>query len=161
MGEAGGIELGGGLEVAAGLCGVRDGAGGDRHPGLVGIRRLLEVGLVEAAAPGDGGRGLAAGMGELDAGGGAMLVEEFDDAGEGSDLRVLPEAEIAVGNAGFGRDARGFDDDEAETAEGEAAEMDEVPVVGDAVTGHVLAHRRDDGAVAESEGAEGVGGEEV
>ena len=100
-------------------------------------------------------------MGELDAGAAPWLVEEIDDAGQRGDLLVLPEAEIAIGNPALGAYAGRFDDNEAEAAHGEAAEMHEMPVVGEAVPGRILAHRGDDGAVAESEAAEGVGGEEL
>ena len=75
--------------TALGASGVQD---------FEGHQRLFLLGLVEAVAPGDGGRGLASGMGELDAGGGALAVEEIDDAGERADLSILPQAEIGVGN---------------------------------------------------------------
>ena len=157
--DAGIVERRRGLEVGVGIVG--DGAGRDRHPGLEGVLDLVFLGLVKAVAPGDRGGGLAAGMGELDARGGAFGVEEIDDAGERRDLGIIPEAEVAVGNAGFGQDAGGFEDDEAEAAQGEAAEVDEVPVVGEAVLRRILAHRRDDRAVAKRQPAEGEGRKEL
>jgi hypothetical protein len=47
------------------------------------------------------------------------------------------------------------EDHEAETAQGKAAEMDEVPVIGEAVLGRILAHRSNDGAIAHSEVTQG------
>jgi hypothetical protein len=74
---------------------------------------------------------------------------------------VAPDAEIAGGDAGFGADGVGFGDDEGGAADGAAAEMDEVPVVGEAVDGGVLAHGRDGDAVGQGEAAQLEGSEEV
>ena len=51
-------------------------------------------------------------------------------------------------------------EDEPEAAHRELAEMHEMPVVGEAVVRRVLAHRRDDGAVAQREAAQVQGGKE-
>ena len=83
--------------------------------------------------PRHGHAGFAAGVGELDAGVGTVLVEEGGDALELGDVLVLPDAEVAGSDAGFGADGGGFGDDEAGAADGAAAEVDEVPVVGEAV----------------------------
>ena len=64
-------------------------------------------------------------------------------------------------DAAFGADGVGFGDDEAGSADGAAAEVDEMPVVGEAVGGGVFAHGGDGDAVGEGEAAELQGGEEV
>ena len=103
--------------------------------------------------PGGGHAGLAAGVRELDAGDAAVSFEEVGDAGEEGDVVVGVDAEVAGGDAAFGTDGGGFGDDGACATDGAAAEMDEVPVVGVAVDGAVLAHGRDDDAVGEGEAA--------
>ncbi len=69
-----------------------------------------------------------------------MLVQEGGDALELRDVVVLPDAEVAGRDAGFGADGIGFGDDETGAADGAAAEMNEVPVIGEAVHGGVFAH---------------------
>ena len=74
--------------------------------------------------------------------------------GERGDLFVGPQAEVAIGDATFGRDGGRLEDDEAEAAEREPAQVREVPVIGHAVDGRILAHGRHDGAVAQREAAQ-------
>lgn len=74
-------------------------------------------------------------------------MQKGGDAGEFGDVLVLPQAEIVGADAAFGTDSGGFGHDQAGSADGAAAEMDEVPFVGEAVGGTVLAHRRDRDAV--------------
>ena len=76
-------------------------------------------------------------------------------------MLVFPDAEVAWSDAAFGVDGIGFGEDEGGAADGAAAEVDEVPVVSEAVGGGVLAHGRDGDAVGEGEAAELEGGEEV
>ncbi len=133
----------------------------NRRPRLEGERLLLFLGLVEGAAPRNGGGRLAPGVRKLDARRSTLGVEEFDDAAERSNLSVLPQAGIGIGDAAFGRHRCRFCDDEAEAAQREAAQMHEVPVVGMAVTCRILAHRRHHHAVLEREIAEGDGREKV
>jgi len=83
--------------------------------------------------PRHGHAGFAAGVGELGASVGAVLVEEGGDALELGDVLVLPDAEVAGSDAGFRADGVGLGDDEAGSTDGAAAEVDEVPVVGEAV----------------------------
>ena len=113
-------EGGGGDDVGPAAFGGRDGVGG--------------------RDPGGGHAGFAAGVGELDAGNGALRFEKVGDAGEEGDVVVVADAEVAGGDAAFRADGGGFGDDGAGAANGAAAEMDEVPVVGVAVDGAVLAH---------------------
>ncbi|MGY4316407.1 hypothetical protein ACVWW1_005734 [Bradyrhizobium sp. JR3.5] len=80
-------------------------------------------------------------MRELDRGHRAVVLQEGGDAFERRDLLVVPDADIAVGDASFGGDRRGLDHHEPGAALGELAEMHEVPVIGEAVGCRVLAHR--------------------
>ena len=84
--------------------------------------------------------GVESQLAELDAGRGALAPEEPDDAREGSNLLVVPEPEIAVGDAALRHDAGRLDDHQPEAAHREAPEMDEVPVVGEPVARRVLTH---------------------
>src|SRR5688572_10412672 len=56
--------------------------------------------------------GAPAGMADLDAAGGAVLVIEIGDAPEGRDLRVLPDPGAAVGDASIAGHPRRFDEAE-------------------------------------------------
>ena len=89
-----------------------------------------------------------------------MGFEEVGDAVEEGDVVVGVDAEVAGGDAAFGGDGGGFGEDGAGSADGAGAEVDEMPVVGVAVHGAVLAHGRDDDAVGEGERALGKRGEE-
>jgi hypothetical protein len=76
-------------------------------------------------------------------------------------VRVFPDAEIARRNTGFGADSVGFSDDEAGTADGAAAKVGQMPIVGKAVYGGVFAHRGDCDTVWQSKAAKLERGEEV
>jgi len=82
-----------------------------------------------------------------------VVVEEVGDALEAGDVVVGVDAEVVRGDAGLGADGVGFSEDEGGAADGAAAEMDEVPVVGESVGGGVLAHRGDRDAVGKRETA--------
>ena len=62
-------------------------------------------------------------------------------------MGVLPDAEIAGGDAAFGGDGGGFQDDQAGATLGAGAEVDEMPIRGEAVLRGVLAHGGDADAV--------------
>jgi hypothetical protein len=111
--------------------------------------------------PRNGHARLAACMGELSAGVGAMLVKEGGDALEFGDVLVFPDAEIGRRDAAFGADGVGLSDNEPGTADGAAAEMDEVPVVGKSIDAGVFAHGRDGDTVWQSKAAELKRREEV
>lgn len=147
----GGEGVGDGVAIAEG-----DGAGGHHLPavGLAG-------GDGEAAVPGEFAAGLAAGVGELDGGDGALGFEEVDDAAEGFDVGVGPEAEVAEGDAAGGFDGCCLHHDEAGATGGAGAEMDEMPIVGEAIDGGVFTHGRDGDAVGEGDAADGEGGEQT
>ena len=93
-------------------------------------------------------------MGQLDAGAGALGVEEPGDALKGGDVLVLPDAEVAGGDAALRGDGGGFKDDEGGAALGAGSEVDEMPVGGEAILRGVLAHGRNADAIGEGEGAE-------
>lgn len=65
---------------------------------------------------------------------------------------MVIEVYAAVGwrNAAFGSDRRGLDHDQASAADRTGAEMDEVPIVREAVVRGILAHRRHGDAVAQN-----------
>ena len=86
---------------------------------------------------------------------------ERGDALEFWDVLVLPDAEIAWGDAGFRADGVGLGDDEAGAANGAASEVHEVPIVGKTVDRGVFAHGGDGDSVGKSEAAELEGSEEV
>ena len=73
--------------------------------------------------------------------------------GESGGCARLSRCRVAGGDAAFGDDGGGLGDDEAGAAEGAAAEVDEVPVVGEAVVRGVFAHGGDDDAVGEMDRA--------
>jgi hypothetical protein len=87
-----------------------------------------------AAFPGPGGAGLASGMGELDAGNSAVMRQEAHDWCERFGLGVVPDAEVFRADAPARLDRGGLGEDQRSTADGAAAQMDEVPIVGDAGT---------------------------
>ena len=111
--------------------------------------------------PWNGHAGLAAGVSELGASVGAVLVEEVRDALEFGDVLVFPDSEVSRRDAAFGVDRVGLCDDEAGTADGAAAEMDQVPVAGEAIDAGVFAHGGDGDTVWHSEAAEFKRGEEM
>lgn len=82
----------------------------------------------------------------------SLRVYEGGDALERRDVLVLPDAEVRRRNAALGQDCGGFQHHQACAALGSAAEMHEMPVVGKAVFGRVLAHRRHPDAVRKSHG---------
>jgi hypothetical protein len=100
-------------------------------------------------------------MGELNAGGSTLRMQELGNAAQGIDLLVVPQPDIGIGDPALGRHRRRLDDDEPEAADAEAGEMGEVPVVGDAVPRRILAHRRHDQPILECEAARCEGGKEL
>jgi hypothetical protein len=132
-----------------------DGGGGDGLPAAFG------GGNGAGYFPWNGHAGLAPCVGELGASIGAVLVEEGCDAPEFWNVLVFPDAEISRRDAALGAHRVGLCDDESGTADGAAAEVDEVPVVGKAVYAGVFAHRRHGDAVWQSETAELKRREEV
>ena len=122
----------------------RQGRRGDGLPGTFGQRTT--------AAPGNVRTGLAAGVGELDTRDGALGLDIGRDAGPRGDVIVLPDAGAAGSDAAVWMDGGGFGDDRA-GADGSGAQVDQVPVGGEAVDGGVLAHRRDEDAIVKGHAA--------
>jgi len=123
-----------------------NGAGGNWLPATVrGWNHMF------SPCGGRGHGGLASGMGELNAGAYALAVDEVDDAPEARDVAVLVDAEVVGCNAAFGDDGGSFKDDEASSTLGAAAEMNEMPIGGEAIVGRVLAHRGDADAVGKGD----------
>ena len=134
--------------VARLRIGVRELHGAGRHdvgPAAFAFRDRA------VTAPRAIGARLAAGMRELHARDAALRVHEADDACQHLDVIVLPDAEIFRTDAAFGCDRGGFGEDQAGAADGAAAEVHEVPVVGETVGAGVLAHRRDEHAIGEGQ----------
>jgi hypothetical protein len=105
--------------------------------------------------------GLATGVRELNRRVCALPMQEVHDPGERGDVVVLPNTEVVRGDSSFGKDGGGFRENKACTSDGAAAQMDQVPVVGETVAAGVLAHRRDSDAVGQSEIANGERREEI
>lgn len=102
-------------------------------------------------------------MGDLDGTGGAHAVNGFGDGFEGGNVVVGPDAEVLGGDSALGEDGGSFGHDEAASSGGAAGEVVDVPRGGEAVFGFagVSAHRGEGDAVAEGEGTQGEGGEEL
>jgi len=96
-------------------------------------------------------------VGQLHAGYAALRRNEFIDAPKHGQVLVFPDAEVFGADAAFGRYRRGFLDDEGRAAHRAAAQVHEVPVVGKAFHGAVLAHGRHHDAVFEGDTAQGEG----
>src|ERR1700761_9513562 len=121
--HAGAVECGG---ERVGLV-EADCGGGDRLPAAFG------GGHGAGWLPWDGHAGFAASVGELDAGVGAVIVQEGGDALELGDVVVFPDTEVGGGDAAFGVYRCGLCDDEAGATNGAVSEVHEMPFVGESV----------------------------
>ena len=92
---------------------------------------------------------------QLHAGHGPVLRHEAEHAGQHLDVIVLPDAEVIRADAPFRQHRRRLGQDRRRPANRPAAQVDEVPVGGIPVDARVLAHGRNDDAVAEGETADG------
>lgn len=88
---------------------------------LVGNLALGTAGLT--ADPRCDGRGLAAGVGELDPDFGALAMDEGGDPLEGRNLAIGPETGILWGDSAFGDNGGGLNADGPDTTSGERTEM--------------------------------------
>jgi hypothetical protein len=84
--------------------------------------------------------GFASSVGKLDSGVDTLGVHEFDNPRESWQVLVFIDSKIAGGDATLGHDRGGLNQNEAGTTLGAGAEMNQVPVVGEAVVCGVLAH---------------------
>jgi hypothetical protein len=107
-----------------------------------------------SAEPRRSAASLAPGVRNLNARHGALAFDEARDAGERLDMGIAPDAHIAGRDAAIARDGGGLHHDEAHAARRAAAEMHEVPVIGEAFMRGILAHGRHDDAVLERHLAE-------
>ena len=124
-----------------------DGAGSDWLP-------TAFVGMEQTLARERGRHGsFAAGMGELNASAHSLRVDELSDAGQVGNVFVGVDAEIRGRDAALRDDGRCLKENEAGSALGAAAEVDHMPVVGEAVLRGVLAHGRNTDAVGEMDRA--------
>ncbi|MCY1442621.1 hypothetical protein D9M71_589970 [compost metagenome] len=96
-------------------------------------------------------------MGQLDAGDGALGGNEASDALQRFDLFIVPQAKVLVCNTPVGRDRRGFGKYQSGAPDSAAAEVDQVPVIGQAIDARILAHRRYRDAVEQGQLTKGVG----
>ena len=132
-------------------CGGVDGAPAT----LVNGNRLTGV------TPRDIGGSLEAGMGELNSGNGSVLPEEANHPSEVFDVRVFPDSEVGGTDPSFRGDRGGFGKDRASATNGAGTEMNQMPVIAEAVLAGVLAHRGDGNAVTERNIADVKGIEQV
>ncbi len=97
-------------------------------------------------------RRLAAGMGDLDAEfGGAGAARRRDHTGERCFVVVRIEPKAAMGDAALALDMGCLDNHQSGAGIRQHAEMHQVPIIGAAVVGRILAHRRNDNAVGKLE----------
>jgi hypothetical protein len=90
--------------------------------------------------------------GPIDAGNSALAVDELSDARQRLDLLVFPESKAARGDAPVRGYCGRLDHHQSGPADGgAAAQMDQMPVMGKAILGGIVAHRRHGDAVAERE----------
>jgi hypothetical protein len=141
------------------------GVEGDRRRRIGRPRQVRRIGLGErpAALPRPLGRGLAAGMGELDA---ELDVRRpaprpLDDRLYRRFVVVAVKAEAALGDATLALDMRGLEAEQAGARHRQHAVMHLVPGPGAAVDRRVLAHRRHDDAVGQRDAADFDGREKL
>src|SRR5580698_9646516 len=99
------------------------------------------------------GAGLAPRMRQLHASARALRMDELRYGQYTQNVLLFPDAQIVRRNAALGGDGRGLKHDQARAALRPAAQMDEVPIRGEAVDARVLAHRRNADAIGEFNGA--------
>ena len=109
-----------------------------------------------AAVPGQIGRGLAPGVGQLNAHRGVTVVAaEPDHTSQCLLILIGPQPQTAGRNPRFRADAGGFHEDQAHAADRKLTQVHEMPVGGAAVVGTVLAHGCHHDPVAQFDSAQG------
>src|SRR4051812_47381095 len=93
-------------------------------------------------------------MAELDSRHRLLFLDERSNPGKTGNVRVIPDACIAMRDAPALLHGGRLDEYDARAALRELAEVHEVPVGDMAVLGRVLAHRRNDDAVARGDVAQ-------
>src|SRR5215468_10062647 len=116
-------------------------------------RRPASVGWIEwsAAFPRTYGARFATRMRELRPEYRAVGTHEPPDVREHLDVFVFPKPEILRTDAAFWQNGRCFGEHQRRTAESELAEVDDVPVIREAVVAGVLAHWRNTNAIAQGQ----------
>ena len=105
--------------------------------------------------PGPATAGFSSRMRQLDAGNGAVLLQERGNPRQPLDVSIAPDAEILRTDSAARFDRRRLDDDKRRAADGAAAQMHEMPVGRKTVHGAVLAHRRHADAVPQRDASYG------
>ncbi|MNH18749.1 hypothetical protein D3C79_784660 [compost metagenome] len=117
---------------------------------------FLDLDAAMLAQPRAMGAGLAPGVGQLDARHGALRGDEAGDALQWGDLFIVPQTKVLGSDPAIGGHSNRFGDDQPGTTDGAATQMDKVPVVGQAIDGGILAHRRNGDAVGQGQLTQGV-----
>ncbi|MCY1459285.1 hypothetical protein D9M71_767500 [compost metagenome] len=86
-----------------------------------------------------------------------MGSDKAGDSLQGRDLFVAPQAQVLGSDASVGADGRRFAENQAGPPDGAAAQMNEVPVIGQAIDTGVLAHGRNSDSVGQGQLTQGVG----
>ena len=133
----------------------RNGARRDRAPSASRFRN----GAVARSRP--IGAAFPPGMRELDAGARALTLDKAHDPFEGLEMLFAPDAEVLRRNPALGSDRRRLREHQPRAARGSRAKMGEMPVVGVAVDGRILAHRRNADPVGEVDVAHAKFAEQV
>ena len=129
--------------------------GADGLPGRLAAFADVDFGEGLEAVPRPLHRRLAPGVQDLGAGRGALLPHDAGGPRQRPDARIVPTAEVAVGETAPRRDAQRLGEDEARAAHGEAPVVGEVVIGGQAVAPRrVLLHRRDGDPVLERDPAQ-------
>jgi len=97
---------------------------------------------------------------ELNPGDASLFLHEVGDPPQSGNLLIAPEAEIFGRNPPLGQYGGGFGEDQTGPTDRAAAEVDELPVVGEAIVVGILAHWRDHDPVGERDRADGQWGEQ-
>src|SRR5262249_18271290 len=100
------------------------------------------------AFPGSGSAGPTAGMRELDARDRTIVPVQFGEPLQPRYVSIVIDARATVGDAAEAGDSGRLDENRTRTPEDESPMMDEMPILHVAIYGLVLAHWRDDDAVA-------------
>ena len=132
----------------------RFGGGRDGLPLLLSPGKIFG-GQCTVAEPGPLHGTFAPGVRQLNAGHHVLGFHEPRDTPQWSNVRVRPDAKIAVRDASLIRDGGRFDEHAAGTTQHQPPPMREVEVLRHAVDGRVRGHRRNDNAVSESGFAQG------
>jgi hypothetical protein len=96
----------------------------------------------------------SAGVRDLNAGHSAVGCDKPRHTSERLDMRIRPDAQILWRDTPTRLDGGGFGDDQSGAAYCPRAQMDQVPVVRQAILGAVLAHRRDADPVTQRHAAQ-------